>query len=160
MSGLIFIAVFYYFTNKLLNIKNLNMKKINNIFASGIATVGLAVLSSCSSAIAQQSGIMRTDLQQHIISIPGHEVIQAKVEFEPGAEAVKHTHPGEEIIYVLDGLLEYKIEGDPPLILKTGEVLFIPAGTIHSAKNVGTGDATELATYIVEIGKPLITIVK
>lgn len=136
------------------------MKKIKNIFASGIASVGLAVLSTCGSAIAQQSGIKRTDLQQHDISILGHEVIQANVEFEPGAEAVKHTHPGEEIIYVLEGLLEYKLEGEPPLILKAGEVLFIPAGAAHSAKNVGTGDATELATYIVEKGKPLITIVK
>ena len=71
-----------------------------------------------------------------------------------------HTHPGEEIIYVLEGSLEYQIEGEPPVTLKAGDVLFIPAGTIHSARNVGSGTGSELATYIVEKGKPLLTLVK
>ena len=72
----------------------------------------------------------------------------------------KHTHPGEEIIYVLEGTLEYQIEDKPPVTLKAGDVLFIPAGTIHSARNVGSGTGSELATYIVEKGKPLLTLVK
>jgi oxalate decarboxylase/phosphoglucose isomerase-like protein (cupin superfamily) len=67
----------------------------------------------------------------------------------------RHTHPGEEIIYVLEGLLEYQVEGKPPVTLKAGDVLFIPAGTVHAAKNVGSGNAAELATYVVEKGKPL-----
>jgi quercetin dioxygenase-like cupin family protein len=54
-------------------------------------------------------------------------------------------------------LLEYQLEGKPPVTLRAGEVLFIPAGTIHSAKNVGSVNAAELATYIVEKGKPLVT---
>jgi hypothetical protein len=49
---------------------------------------------------------------------------------------------------------------DPPVTLKAGDVLFIPAGTIHSARNVGTGRAAELATYIVEKGKPLVVLAK
>jgi quercetin dioxygenase-like cupin family protein len=72
----------------------------------------------------------------------------------------KHTHPGEEIIYVLAGSLAYEIEGKPPMTLKAGDVLFIPAGTIHAAKNVGNETASELATYVVEKGKPLLTLVK
>jgi quercetin dioxygenase-like cupin family protein len=72
----------------------------------------------------------------------------------------KHWHPGEEIIYVLEGTLEYQLEGKPPVTLKAGEALFIPAGTIHAAKNVGTDNAAELATYIVEKGKALLTMVK
>jgi quercetin dioxygenase-like cupin family protein len=52
------------------------------------------------------------------------------------------------------------MEGNPPVTLKAGEVLFIPAGTIHSATNVGSGKGTELATYIVEKGRPLVTVVK
>jgi len=68
--------------------------------------------------------------------------------------APRHTHPGEEIIYVLEGTLEYQVEGQPPKTLKAGDVLFIPAGTIHSARNVGTGHAAELATYIVEKENP------
>jgi quercetin dioxygenase-like cupin family protein len=111
-------------------------------------------------ARAQQPGIKRTDLQQHDLSAPGREVIQARVEFDPGAAFGKHTHPGEEIIYVLEGSLEYQVEGKPPVTLKAGDVLFIPAGTIHAAKNVGNSRGAELATYVVEKGKPLVVMVK
>ncbi len=82
------------------------------------------------------------------------------VELEPGTTAPRHSHPGEEIIYVLEGTWEYTLEGKPPVIVKAGEVLFIPAGTIHSARNVGTGRGRELATYIVEKGKPLLVLAK
>jgi quercetin dioxygenase-like cupin family protein len=74
--------------------------------------------------------------------------------------APRHSHPGDEIVYVLDGVLEYQLDGKPPVTLKAGEVLFIPARAIHAAKNVGSGDAQELATYIVEIGKPLLSLAK
>ena len=111
-------------------------------------------------AQAQQAGVKRTDLQQHDLSIPGHEVVQAIVEIAPGVTAAKHWHPGEEIIYVLEGSLEYQLEGKPPVTLKVGDVLFIPAHTIHSAKNVGSGNAAELATYVVEKGKPLVVLAK
>ena len=70
--------------------------------------------------------------------------------------AAKHNHPGEEIVYVIEGLLEYEVEGKPPVTLKAGQVLFIPTGAFHTAKNVGSGNGTELATYIVEKGKPLV----
>jgi quercetin dioxygenase-like cupin family protein len=86
-------------------------------------------------------------------------VIQARVEIDPGVTSPRHTHPGEEIIYVLEGSLEYQVEGKPPVTLKAGDVLFIPAGTVHAAKNVGSGNAAELATYVVEKGKPLVTVV-
>jgi len=107
---------------------------------------------------AQPAGITRTDLQRHDLSVPGHEAIQVRVDFEPGAAFPKHSHPGEEIIYVLQGSLEYQLQGKPPVMLKAGDVLFVPAGTIHAAKNVGSGTASELATYIVEKGKPLLTL--
>jgi quercetin dioxygenase-like cupin family protein len=109
-------------------------------------------------AQAQQPGIKRTDLQRHDLSIPGREVIQARVELDPGVSFPKHWHPGEEIIYVLEGSLEYQVEGKPPVTLKAGEVFFIPAGTIHTAKNVGSGPGAELATYVVEKGKPLVVL--
>ena len=111
-------------------------------------------------ALSQQQGIKRTDLQRHDLSVPGREVVQVRVELAPGVSFPKHTHPGEEIIYVLEGTWEYTVEGKPPVTLKAGEVLFIPAGTIHSAKNVGSGNGAELATYVVEKGKPLLTLVK
>src|SRR3954469_9194580 len=110
-------------------------------------------------AQAPQPGFRRTDLQRHDLSVPGREVVQVRVDFDPGYVAPRHTHPGEEIIYVLEGSLEYQIEGKPPATVKPGDVLFVPAGTIHSVKNVGSSNGAELATYVVEKGKPLITLV-
>jgi quercetin dioxygenase-like cupin family protein len=128
-------------------------------------TMAVAVLAVASGltmqmAKAQQAGTKRTDLQRHDLSIPGREAIQVRVDIGPGEVAPKHKHPGEEIIYVLEGTLEYDVEGKPPVTLKTGDVLFIPYGTIHSAKNVGSVNAAELATYVVEKGKPLVELAK
>jgi quercetin dioxygenase-like cupin family protein len=127
-----------------------------------MAVVVLMVASGLAlhAAQVQQSGIKRTDLLRHDLSVPGREIVQVRVDFAPGVEFGKHSHPGEEIAYVLEGSLEYQLEGKPPVTLKAGEALFIPAGTIHSARNVGSGNAAELATYIVEKGKPLLTLVK
>jgi quercetin dioxygenase-like cupin family protein len=111
-------------------------------------------------AQAQQTGTKRTDLQRHDLSAPGREVVQVRVDFDPGYVSPRHTHPGEEIVYVLEGSLEYEVEGRPPVTLKAGDVLFIPARTIHAAKNVGSGNGAELATYVVERGKPLVVVVK
>ena len=110
--------------------------------------------------MAQAPGIKRTDLLQNDLSVPGREVIQVLVEIAPGVVAPNHSHPGEEIVYVVEGSLEYALEGRPPVTLKAGEALFIPAGLPHVVTNVGSGDASELATYIVEKGKPLLTLVK
>ena len=111
------------------------------------------------SSMAQQaSGIERTDLQQHDLGIPGREVVQNRVDISPQAPAFKHKHPGEEIIYVLEGALEYRVEDKPPTTVKAGEVFFVPAETIHAVKNLGTANAAELATYVVEKGKPLVVL--
>jgi len=111
-------------------------------------------------APAQQPGIRRTDLQRHDLSAPGREVVQVRVELAPGVAFGRHSHPGEEIVYVLEGSLEYEVEGRPPVTLGAGEVLFIPAGAVHAARNVGRGNGAELATYIVEKGKPLVIMAK
>lgn len=119
-----------------------------------------ATILTIPSAQAQPAGVKRTDLQRHDLSVPGREAVQVRVDLEPGVAFGRHTHPGEEIIYVLAGTLEYDVDGKPPVTLKAGDVLFIPAGTIHAAKNVGSTTASELATYIVEKDKPLLTLVK
>lgn len=117
-------------------------------------------LTASFSAQAQQKGVHRTDLQQHDLSIAGREAVQVRVDIDPGVTAVKHNHPGEEIVYALKGTLEYKLDGRPPVILKPGDVLFIPAGTPHAVTNIGKETGSELATYIVEKGKPLVTVIK
>ena len=102
--------------------------------------------------------IKRTNLLRNDLSAPGREVIQVLVEFAPGVGAVRHSHPGEELVFVTEGSLEYQLDGRPPVTVKAGEVLFIPHGTPHAVINVGTGKAAELATYIVEKGKPLLAL--
>jgi quercetin dioxygenase-like cupin family protein len=105
-------------------------------------------------------GTTRVDLQRHDLSIPGREVRQLRVTFAPGASFPRHRHPGEEIIYVLEGTIEYDLGGKPPLTLNPGDVLFVPYGVVHAAKNVGRAPAAELGTYVVEKGKPLTEIVQ
>jgi quercetin dioxygenase-like cupin family protein len=125
-----------------------------------IAAALLFAGSAAPSADAPPAGTTRTDLQRQDLSIPGREMIQTRVDFAPGTVAPKHRHPGEEVIYVLNGTIEYDVEGKPSVTLKAGDVLFVPYGVVHSARNVGPGKASELATYIVEKGKPLVVIVK
>jgi quercetin dioxygenase-like cupin family protein len=132
--------------------------KTTRITAVAVLVLGIGLVLHV--ARAQQPGVKRTDLQRHDLSVPGREVVQARVELDPGVSFPKHWHPGEEIIYVLEGSLEYQVEGKPPVTLKAGDVFFVPAGTIHSAKNVGSGPGAELATYVVEKGKPLVVVVK
>ena len=110
--------------------------------------------------VEQAPGLWRTDLQQHDLSVQGRQVIQNRVEIGPEAPVVRHKHPGEEIIYVLEGTLEYSIEGSEPKTFQAGEALMVPADTVHSVRNVGSGRAAELATYIVEKGKPFFVVVE
>jgi quercetin dioxygenase-like cupin family protein len=123
------------------------------IMAAAVLLVGSGL--ALQRAWAQQ-GLRRIDLQRHDLSVPGREVVQARVELDPGVVSSKHKHPGEEVVYVLEGSLEYRVEGKSPVTLEAGDVLFIPAGTVHAAKNVGRGKGAELATYLVEKGKPLV----
>jgi quercetin dioxygenase-like cupin family protein len=128
-----------------------------------ILAVALLILASglaLSVAHSQQTGIKRTELQRHDLSIPGREVVQMRGDFPSGVATPKHTHPGEEIVYVLEGTLEFQLEGQPPVTVKAGEVFFVPAGTVHTAKNVNGGNSAALSTYIVEKGKPLIMVVQ
>jgi quercetin dioxygenase-like cupin family protein len=136
------------------------MKMKKNFLTGIITTVVLAAFTISAFALAQQPGTRRTDLQRRDLSTPGREVIQVRVDFDPGFAAPRHTHPGEEIIYVIEGTLEYQIEGQSTRTVKAGDVLFVPAGKIHTAKNVGSSNGAELATYVVEKGKPLLVPVK
>jgi quercetin dioxygenase-like cupin family protein len=124
------------------------------------AAMLLAASGLAPNAARVQPATRRTDLQRHDLGVPGREVVQVRVDFDPGYVAPRHTHFGEEIIYVIEGTLEYRIEGRPPVTVKAGDVLFVPAGVVHSATNVGRGNGAELATYVVEKGKPLVTLAK
>jgi quercetin dioxygenase-like cupin family protein len=113
-----------------------------------------------SSMVQQAPGIRRTDLQRHDLTVPGREAIQNRVDIGPEAPFVKRKHPGEEIIYVLEGTLEYHVDGRTPTTLEAGDVLLVPAETVHAVRNVGSGNAAELVTFVVEKGKPFLVVVE
>jgi quercetin dioxygenase-like cupin family protein len=137
--------------------KQTNMKQLFFIAIILLAvSAGWAGSYQAAATTAKQSGIKRTELQRHDLSTAGREAVQVRIDFAAGSAFGQHSHPGEEIIYVLEGTLEYQVNGEAPVTLKAGEVLFIPAGKVHAAKNVSSGNATELATYVVEKGKPLV----
>jgi quercetin dioxygenase-like cupin family protein len=106
---------------------------------------------------AQQTGFKRTVVQQGDLSTPGREVVQAIAEIQPGGQSGKHTHPGEEVAYILEGTIMLEMAGKPAVSKTAGEAFLVPAGTVHNAKNTGKTVAKVLGTYIVEKGKPLAT---
>jgi quercetin dioxygenase-like cupin family protein len=121
----------------------------------GIIACLLEMLISASAG-AQPPGVKRTELQRHDLDTKGWEAVQVRIDFAASVSFGRHKHPGEEIIYVLEGTLQYLVDGKPPVTLKAGEVLFIRTGVMHAARNVGKGQTSELATYVVEKGKPLV----
>lgn len=135
------------------------MKTVQTMMAA-VMIAGSALVAQTAFAQVQMQGLKRTDVLKSDFSVPGREVLQVIVDFEEGVESPKHAHPGEEIAFVLEGTLEYRIEGRPNVTLKVGDAVFIPAGAMHVAKNVGTGKASELATYLVQKGKPLASFAK
>jgi quercetin dioxygenase-like cupin family protein len=128
--------------------------------AIGFAVAVLFATLGAGALHADIPGFKRVELQKHDISNPGHEAVLARGEFNPGAAVPKHTHPGEEVAYLLEGQVVLEVEGKPPLALKAGDAFFIPAGQVHAVKNTGTTPAKILSTYVVEKGKPLATMVK
>ncbi len=121
-----------------------------------IITVSMVLLVAGGVMLAQQPAITRTVLQQVDISVAGREVVTVKAEFPMGATSSRHTHPGEEVTYVVEGMLTLEIEGAPARTIKAGEAFLVPAGKIHNA-TATSSKVTAVANYIVEKGKPLMT---
>ena len=117
-----------------------------------VITLALAGIQS-----VQQPAFKRTVIRQSDISLPGREVVTAIAEFQPGASVGWHSHPGEEVGYLLEGTLSFEHDGKQPTTLTAGQTFFVPASGIHNATNTGSRMARVLATYIVEKGKPLAT---
>ena len=133
-----------------------------NLMFGIVLTVGvIAGATGARLLAAQPVPFKATDLlKTDVVGMEGIEVVVTLVEVAPRATIGKHTHPGEEFGYLLEGSLEVQIEGKPAATLKAGDAFFVPAGTVHAAKNVGSGAAKVLATYVVEKGKPLASMIK
>ncbi|MDI3271600.1 cupin domain-containing protein [Pseudomonas sp. AL03] len=146
------------------------MSRLNHRISAGMLGVAVAAALTAFAGLAQaqeappvkswQAGLHRTDLLRQDLDVAGREVIQVRVDFEPGVVSPKHSHPGVEVAYVIEGTFEYQLEGRPPITLKAGDSLYIPAGTAHVAKNIGANKASELATYIVKKDTPLVVLEK
>jgi quercetin dioxygenase-like cupin family protein len=119
------------------------------LIAAAVAASVIAV-----SALAQQSAIKRTPLQS--IDFPaGYTVVSGIAEIAPGNCAGRHTHPGTESTYVMEGAAILKVEGQPDRIVKAGESFVIPPNIPHDGCVQGGQPFKVLATYVVEKGKPL-----
>jgi len=119
-----------------------------------ITTAAAAVVVVVSAVAQQQSAVKRTVLQT-VDFPPGFNVVSAVAEIAPGNCAGRHTHPGVESTYVMDGEILLKVEGKPDQKFKAGDSFQIPVGTAHDACTIPGQAFKVLATYIVEKGKPL-----
>ncbi len=119
------------------------------LFAALMGTLGVRAV------IAQQAAFKRTILQRGDLVTPGREAVMAQAEIPAGVRVGRHTHPGEEVGYVMEGTLLLEVQGKPPVTLKAGDVFFVEAGRPHDGTNEGVTTTKVLATYIVEKGKPL-----
>jgi quercetin dioxygenase-like cupin family protein len=130
----------------------------------------LILLSSLGGAAAAQSGaasagaaasaaspLKRTQVYKGPVAAADHEAVLVKAELAPGGHAGRHTHPGDEISYVVDGDAEIVVDGQPPLKLKAGQGFSVPAGKVHDLRNDGKEPVHLIGVYVVEKGKPLAT---
>lgn len=104
--------------------------------------------------------LKRTELQRSALSVPGREVVQVLTEIPVGVESGWHTHPGEEVGYILAGTVSMSIKEKATLTLHAGDPFLIPPGVPHNALDVGPDTGRMLSTYIVEIGRPLATLLR
>ena len=107
--------------------------------------------------LGQAPGIQRTVVKTQDVSVPGREAVVARVEIAPGASAGRHTHPGEEITYIIEGEGELMIDGQPTVKFKAGDAFVVPNGAKHDARNTTQKPIKLAAVYLVEKGKPLAT---
>lgn len=129
------------------------MSKLHTVQKCAAACLACALLSpSLAGAQVKRTPVLTAD-----VASPGHEAVVVRGEIAPGASAPRHTHPGDEISYVMEGEVELLIDGAPPRVIKAGEAFVVPAGTVHGARNASGAPARFVGVYVVEKGKPLAT---
>ena len=130
--------------------------------ATFLATATAALMVLMAPVPAQQAApvaaIKRIPLQRFEVPGTGYETVIGIAEIAPSVSIGRHTHPGPESGYVMQGGFELLVEGEPPRLLKAGDSYVVPARTIHDARS-GPDGAKVIATYVVEKGVPLATAV-
>ena|SRR3712207_4258233 len=117
-----------------------------------------AARSAPTPADAFAGTLERTEVQRGPSSVPGREVVQVLTRIPVGVSSGWHTHPGEEVGYILAGTVTMAVRGRDTLTLHAGDGFLIPPGTPHDARDVGPGTGEMLSTYLVEVGQPLVTL--
>jgi quercetin dioxygenase-like cupin family protein len=117
---------------------------------------GAAILMMMVSGSAQ-SPAKFTELQRRAIPGSAFEGVTTVAEIPPGATSARHSHPGEDFGYLIEGTIVLYVDGKPPQTVKAGEVFFTERGRIHNARNIGTTVARAVDTYVIDKGKPGIT---
>jgi quercetin dioxygenase-like cupin family protein len=111
--------------------------------------------TSAPPADALAARLERHEVQRAPSSIPGREIVQVLTKIPVGVESGWHTHPGEEVGYIVEGTVEMQVRGRPTLTLHAGDGFLIPPDTPHNARDLGPGTGRMLSTYVVETGRPL-----
>lgn len=124
------------------------------MFKKSLLALSIAAFAVAGAAIAQQGGIKRTPLQK--IEFPdGYHTVTGLVEVPPGGSAGRHTHPGIETGYLLEGEAILVIDGQPDRHLKAGDSYQIPAFVVHDARVHGDKPVKALGVYVVDKTRPL-----
>jgi quercetin dioxygenase-like cupin family protein len=119
-----------------------------------VTIVVTAVTLGLVGVLGAQSPIKRTPLQKFDVPNTSYETVIGLAEIAGNVNVGRHTHPGPESGYLLEGEFTLLIEGQPPRLVKAGESYQVPAGAVHDARS-GDKGAKVIATYVVEKGKPL-----
>ncbi|MGE5640728.1 MAG: cupin domain-containing protein [Clostridia bacterium] len=106
---------------------------------------------------ASSGGVSRKILSRTDGPMEGYETIIVEATIEAGVFVGRHTHPGIESSYVLEGGFELPVQGQPTRMLKAGDAFQIPPETPHAGGKPGTAKSRILINYIVQKGKPLAT---
>jgi quercetin dioxygenase-like cupin family protein len=117
---------------------------------------GTAILATIAVYGAQQPSAKFTELQRHNLTVANGEGVTMAIEIPVGGVSARHSHPGEDFGYVIEGTIVLQIDGYPPQTVKAGETFFTPRGHIHNARNIGKTTARAIDTYIIDKGKPVV----
>jgi quercetin dioxygenase-like cupin family protein len=120
---------------------------------------GAAIAASIALCAARPSTATRKELHRgELAAAPGHEAVTVLAEIPAGMASTRHSHPGDDLGYVLEGTIVLQVDGQPPLTLHAGDVFTTPPGRIHNARNVGTTTARALDTYIIKKGQAAVIV--
>jgi quercetin dioxygenase-like cupin family protein len=118
---------------------------------------GAAVLAMIGVSSAQPPAAKFTELQRRDIPGTGREGVTTVAEIPPGVTSARHSHPGEDFGYLIEGTIVLYVDGKPPQTVKAGETFFTERGQIHNARNIGSTMARAVDPYVIDKGKPGIT---